>query len=58
MDIDWFCYEWQYKFFPTDPIGLKFTGCIRGGMINICTKFEVIRIKSDFMSNLRFLIDL
>ena len=44
--------------FPTDLIGLKFTGCIHGGVINICTKFEVIQIKSNFMSNLGFLIDL
>ena len=56
MDIDGFCYEWQYNSFPIDLINLKFTGCTHGVVVNIYTNFEVIWTKSNFMSNLRYLI--
>ena len=58
MDIDGFHYEWWYKLSSTDLINLKLTGCIHRGVINICTKFEVIWTKSNFMSNLGFLVNL
>ena len=58
MDIDGFHYELQYILFPIKLIDLKLTGCIHGGVINICTKFEVIWLKSNFMSNLVFLVNL
>ena len=45
MDIDRIHYEWWYILFPTNPIDLKLTECIQGGVVNIYTKFEVIWTK-------------
>ena len=49
MGIDRFCYKLQYISFPIDPIDLKLTECTRGFVVNVCTKFEVIWIKKNFM---------
>ena len=45
MDIDGIHYKLWYISLPIDPIYLKLTECIHGGVVNVYAKFEVILMK-------------